>query len=282
MRFANDGKRSALRPGSRTFTLAAGFKTHVGFGRRTNEDAGWVAPPTDTVYHSGRLLAVADGMGGHRGGGYASHYACNALGDYFRKLPQRADHLRPNELCRQLTHLIYRIDRGLRFEGRLHPRFRDMGTTLSCLVLTPAHSIIAHVGDSRIYRWRKGHLSCLTTDHTFVQEMITEGEVDPAKADSHPLRHLLTQAVGTDEPLEHVHHHIDSIKIGDRFLLCTDGLYNAVPDRQIGKLLATGGDTDTVAEGLISQALANRASDNVTVLVAEVTNAWDNGLALMK
>jgi protein phosphatase len=256
--------------------LAAGFKTHIGFGRQANEDAGWAAPAAFIDSRAGRLLAVADGMGGHRGGAYASRFVCGALDDYYRRLPKGCGHWRSKDLGRHLNHLIFRIDRRLRFEAHQTPPWQHMGTTLSCLVLTRTHSIIAHVGDSRIYRWRKGHLSCLTADHTFVQEMITEGEVDPARADRHPLRHLLTQAVGTGEPLEHVHAHIDTVKTDDRFLLCTDGLHNALSDGQIGRLLAAPDDVDTVATRLIDQALGNSVNDNVTVLVAEVTDVGVN------
>jgi protein phosphatase len=263
---------SALPPES-------GYKTHIGFGRHANEDAGWAAPATLLPWRAGRLLAVADGMGGHRGGAYASRYVCGALGDYYRRLPKGSGQWRPKDFSRYLSHLIFRIDHGLRCKAHQTPEWQHMGTTLSCLVLTHTHSIIAHVGDSRIYRWRKGHLSCLTTDHTFVQEMITEGEVDPKRAGSHPLRHLLTQAVGTGEPLEHVHEHIDSVKANDRFLLCTDGLYNAIPDERIGHLLADSGEPNSVAAALIDQALANRASDNVTVLVADAMNGGENTLA---
>ncbi len=195
-----DSQKCALQASLQPFGLEMGFTTHCGFGRRANEDAGWAAPDTFGWDRAGRLMAVADGMGGHKGGGFASHYACKSLDDYYHELPQRCSPLVLAELCRHLTDLIYRIDRGLRFEALTSADFKDMGTTLSCLVLTATHSIIGHVGDSRIYRWRKGHLSCLTRDHTFVQEMITEGQIDPGAADTHPSRHLLTQAEGTAEP----------------------------------------------------------------------------------
>jgi len=273
MLVAAEGQKCALALRLQPLTLEVGFKTNIGFGRHANEDAGWVAPDTFRWDRAGRLMAVADGMGGHKGGGFASHYACKALDDYYHKLTQRCSLLGPAELCRHLTDLIYRIDRGLRFKAVASADFKDMGTTLSCLVLTATHSIIGHVGDSRIYRWRSGHLSCLTKDHSFVQEMITEGEIDPLMRDSHPLKHMLTQAVGTAEPLEHVLARIDTIKAGDRFLLCTDGLHNSVPDDQIGNLLALNGDAGSLSQILVDKALANETRDNVTALVVTVVNA---------
>jgi len=272
MLVAADDKRCALEPGLQPLMLEVGIKTNIGFRRNANEDAGWVTPDTFSWERAGRLMAVADGMGGHKGGDFASHYACKALDGYYIKLPRRCNSFSPAELCRHLTDLIYRIDRGLRFKAFTSTNFQDMGTTLSALVLTATHSIIGHVGDSRIYRWRNGHLRCLTKDHTFVQEMITEGEIDAKMADSHPLRHMLTQAVGTAEPLEHVLARVDTIKTGDRFLLCTDGLHNSVSDEQISNSLALDGDADSLAANLVSRALANKTHDNVTALVVKVVH----------
>lgn len=220
-------------------------------------------------------MAVADGMGGHNGGGIASRFACEALEDCYGNITESNSKLKPEQLCRLLTDAIFRIDRRLRYRARQTEDMQDMGTTLTCLALTASHSIIGHVGDSRIYRWRRGHLSCLTKDHTFVQEMITEGEIDPAAANKHPLRHLLTQAVGTAEPLEHVLARVDRIKAGDRFLLCTDGLHNWVPDEQISNVLALDGGADLLASNLVNAALMNKARDNVTALVATVLCAGE-------
>jgi PPM family protein phosphatase len=276
---AIENRRRLPRPRILTPALRVAFQSHIGCGRHTNEDAALTPPAGLGGDRGGRLMAVADGMGGQKGGGFASRYACSGLADYYHDLPGRCSQSKPVELSRRLTDRVYRIDRGLRFVAHKTRTLRDMGTTLSCLLLTATHSIIAHVGDSRIYRWRSGHLSCLTMDHTFVQEMITEGEIDPAEAGTHPLRHLLTQAVGTAEPLEHVYARIDPVKSDDRFLLCTDGLYNAVPEGRIAALLAAEDDEGTMAQALIDQALANRAGDNVTVLVALLTAVDASGLA---
>ena len=122
-----------------------------------------------------------------------------------------------HQFKRHLEETVLRIDRQICRHGYRVPALADMGTTLSCLIMTARHTIIAHVGDSRIYRLRRGHLTCLTTDHTFVQDMIFEGEVDPTHAAKHPLRHMLTRVVGTQEPLEWVDTRIDPLLCGDRF-----------------------------------------------------------------
>jgi protein phosphatase len=245
--------------------------THIGFTRSCNQDALWMAEEPLDSNHKGRLLAVADGMGGHRGGGYASRFACNALNEYYeRRLRILQPRGRAQDLARNLAELIFRIDRNLRFEALKDPKLEDMGTTLSCLVLTERLAVIAHVGDSRIYRLRRGHLTCLTRDHTFVEDMIFEKELTPCKAETHPLRHMLTQALGAGEPLEIVHTGHFRLKEGDRFLLCTDGLHNAVKPDRIATHLNRESTAGEIADGLLSEALAARARDNVTAVVVKL------------
>lgn len=242
----------------RSYEIESGYRTHVG-GRAVNEDAGYMTPLAGQGSENprGRLWAVADGMGGHRGGREASHLACRGLQAFFERPLTDPKDLSARALCRHLTETVLRVDRLVRRRAASRESLAHMGTTLSCLLLAGGHSIIAHVGDSRIYRWRRGHLTCLTTDHTFVQEMIFEGEVSPEKADVHPLRHLLTQAVGTVEPLDHVAFRMDRICDGDRFLLCTDGLHNVL-------------DAGSLAEDLVAAALYQNAPDNVTALVVRL------------
>jgi protein phosphatase len=173
-------------------------------------------------------------------------------------------------LGRHLTETVLRVDRLVRQRAASRESLNHMGTTLSCLLMADGHSIIAHVGDSRIYRWRRGHLTCLTTDHTFVQEMIFEGEVSPEKADVHPLRHLLTQAVGTVEPLDHVAVRMDRIFDGDRFLLCTDGLHNVLNAGRLAAVMSLDKDAGSIAEDLVAAALCQKTTDNVTALVVRL------------
>jgi protein phosphatase len=206
-------------------------------------------------------------MGGHMGASIVGKMACAGLAAYHgRPLPETGETRIP-ALGRHLTDTMFRIDRQLRIAGRKDPAIEEMGTTLSCLVLTERHAVVAHVGDSRIYRLRGGRLTCLTTDHTFVQDMILEGELTPEKAASHPLRHVLTRAVGTLEPLEWVDTRIDPRHPSDRYLLCTDGLYNALERERISALLGGGDDAGRTAADLVTAALEKGARDNTTALV---------------
>jgi protein phosphatase len=215
-------------------------------------------------------------MGGHSGGGIASELACRSLGAFFDRSGAGLKPMSIAGLRRRLVETVLRIDRTVRRKAVSRSAWHHMGTTLSCLLLTRGGSIVAHVGDSRIYRWRRGHLTCLTTDHTFVQEMIFEGEVDPAQADRHPLRHLLTHAVGTAEPLCHVEARIDRTKAGDRYLLCTDGLTNVLDAATISSKMASDRSAGGMAEALVAAALRCNTRDNVTALVVHLMEKEGN------
>lgn len=251
------------------YSVDYGLSSHIG-QRPYNEDAVRVATPPITLNGKGRLFAVADGMGGHPNGGLASRMACDGLNNYYGKKIKENVKRNPAEINRHLVEAIIRIDRWIRLQGMRYRNLEDMGTTLSCLVITRTHSVIAHVGDSRIYRLREGHLTCLTVDHTFVQDMVFEGEVDPGKAHSHPLRHMLTRAVGTGEPLALVDSRIDPIKTKDCFLLCTDGLHNALTYTCILQLLSSQSIASKTAVKLAKQAQQNGARDNITAIVIKL------------
>jgi len=253
--------------GEHAITYAAA--THIGL-RQLNEDSLLV--PSAHMYdehcdHRGRLFAVADGMGGHGGGDVASRMACQGLGNYYQQRMATKSSLNAQRLRRHLCETVLRIDRRIRRRGQLDTALADMGTTLSCLVLKHNQTIIAHVGDSRIYRLRRGHFTCLTTDHTLVQEMVFEGLVTPEKAAVHPLHHLLTNSVGTAESLEWVDSRIDRVYAGDRFLLCTDGLHNAVAENDMAKVLGNSWKPRRIAAQLITEALSAGGKDNISVIV---------------
>lgn len=258
-----------------TLSIDYGVCTHIG-QRPHNQDEVLVTSAPGTLNGCGRLFAVADGMGGHPGGGPASHMACDRLNDYFESVLTERGKQKPSEICRQLVETVMRTDRMIRLHGQRDKKPADMGTTLSCLLITDKYGVIAHVGDSRIYRIRKGRLSCLTVDHTFVQDMIVEGEVDPDQAHLHPLRHMLTRAVGTGEPLELVDSRFDRLATGDRFLLCTDGLTNAIDEKSIHGCLAEPSTAADAAGELVNKALHSGARDNITAVVVNIERAGHN------
>lgn len=245
-----------------------GAVTHAG-RKRVNQDMLSVPPANGRFSERGRIFAVADGIGGHNGGDVASRLACQGLDRYYQDSISGKPPWGAIDLSRHLEETVFRIDRLIRLQGFRNASLADMGTTLSCLVLTSEQAIIAHVGDSRIYLLRRGYLTCLTTDHNFVQDMIFEGEVDPEKAAEHPMRHFLTRAVGTPESLDRVDIRVDPLKTGDRFLLCSDGLFNSLRSEQIASILSRPWAARRIAATLASEALCAGAIDNITALVVK-------------
>ena len=242
--------------------------THIG-QRKQNQDSVLVASVTVSPDRSGQIFAVADGLGGHPGGDVASRLACEELKAHFNKQLKLKPMFRPADISRQLIEVIIRIDRHIRLFGLGNKDYEEMGTTLSCLVINDTHTFIGHVGDSRIYRQRRGHLSCLTVDHTLVRDLVLEGEIDANEANLNPLRHMLTRAVGTGEPLSLVDTRIDPLQNKDCFLLCTDGLYNAVSDHYISLLMSDAPFVHKTAERLVNKAIKNGGRDNITAIVIQ-------------
>lgn len=175
--------------------------SHIGLKRARNEDAYAVYDSISNMAADRKayLFVVAGGMGGHPCGDKASSMACSGLKAFFNDWNGG---FKAVESAGKLERLAFSIDARIRDHGAGDPNCENMGTTLSALLITENYGVTVHVGDSRIYRLRNGTISPLTTDHTLVQEMIDEGELSAESALHHPLRHLLTQVLGTGDPLE--------------------------------------------------------------------------------
>ena len=152
--------------------------------------------------------------------------------------------------------------------GRAIPSRKGMGTTLSGLILLQDQAYAVQVGDSRIYRLREGELTMLTHDHTWVDEAIRAGMIRPEEAETHPYKHVLTRAIGTEGDVKPDVEVFDLLA-GDVFLLCSDGLINHVPDIAIAEVLHTKAPAEA-AWALVSQALLGGGSDNTTVMIVRV------------
>jgi serine/threonine protein phosphatase PrpC len=239
----------------------------IGLRRKRNDDAYTIYDTAATItVHNGRglLFAVADGLGGHACGHLASQMACRELKAFF---DDSFSGCLAGQIARRLAELVERIDLRIKEQAVAEPACEDMATTLSALAITENWTVIGHVGDSRIYRLRKDRLEQLTSDHTFVQEMIDEGELTPESAASHPLRNMLTRALGTQEPLEKVDTAIVDAAPGDHFLLCSDGLHSMMSSETITAILKSQTDPKKSAEKLLQRALEKGGRDNVTIIV---------------
>lgn len=225
--------------------------THVGKVRKNNEDA--------LIFIEPETFAVADGMGGQAAGEIASKILIDTAKNFLPTVPEPH-----NEDI--LKKVIMKSNAAILREAANNPNYKGMGTTATILHIYKSRAYYAHVGDSRIYRLKNNILEQITQDHSYVENLVLKGEITAAEARVHPMKNLLTQAVGAVPEVE-VDTASFSVNIGDIFLLCTDGLTNMVDDKKITEILLSSGNP---AENLIQAALDNGGADNVSVIVVFV------------
>jgi protein phosphatase len=200
---------------------------------------------------------VADGIGGLDNGEVASRTAIDALASAFAQAPTVSGLL---TACRKANQAVLQQATG--------PTAAAMGTTLTALAITTdTGALVVHVGDSRLYRLRGGRISQLTRDHTVTTDMMVAGELSEQDADTHPYQHVLTRAIGLGPDVE-IDYAGVSLQSGDRFLLCTDGLFKVLPSDSLKAALGEP-DPHAAAERLIGGAVQHGAEDNVTALVID-------------
>lgn len=223
--------------------------SHVGRVRSDNQDLDLLAPP---------LIAVADGMGGHKGGGTAARMAVDAL----RAVGSTSD---PADLLEALKS----ANRAIAEAADADPELEGMGTTATAGIVDAGVLYLVHVGDSRGYLVRGGRMIQITDDHSIVAEMVRRGALSPSDAEQHPARHVITRALGVDDEVQ-----IDALRVdlepGDVVLLCTDGLSGPVDDDGMLAVLETAGSLEDAAAALVASANAAGGPDNVTVVLARI------------
>jgi PPM family protein phosphatase len=229
--------------------------SHIGKIRATNQDSGSVGR---------HLYVVADGMGGHAGGDVASALAVQHLARLDRAYSS------VDEARETLFTNILEAGRELTTTVEEHPELTGMGTTVSAMIRVGSQMVIAHIGDSRIYRLREGVLEQITSDHTFVQRLVDSGRITAEEAAVHPRRSVLMRVLGDVDAEPEVDTHVVDTQPGDRWLLCSDGLSGYVSERDIAETLLTIDDVELVCHKLITQTLSEGAPDNVTVVVVRV------------
>jgi protein phosphatase len=237
------------------FELAIAGASHVGRIRQTNQDA---FDRFDDLERDEILLVVADGMGGHRGGETAARMAVGTLGKLVREGTGS-----PRE---RLDAAIQRANTEIHHLSQRDSRLRGMGTTVVAMLLSPdAPALIAHVGDSRLYRLREGRLERLTEDHSLVAKFVREGTLSPEQAREHPSRNQIYQAVGTDDEVAPDFACVEP-QPGDAYVLCSDGLNAMLGDDDIEELTRRSPDPHAVVAWLIDAANQAGGKDNVTAM----------------
>ena len=217
------------------------------------------------------LFLVADGMGGHRAGERAStlavkcieHFTLNSFKWFFG-----SDSSEAKKVLAQFQAAITEADARIVEEAADKPELRGMGTTVTMAFQLGAQLCIVHVGDTRAYLYRDSQLHQLTKDHTVVAELVRKGVVTADQAAGHHLRHVITNVVGGPEAGVKVEARALQVTAGDRLLLCSDGLTDAMTDDAIAATLDGEPDAEAAAKQLLAQALAGPAKDNITLVVA--------------
>ena len=233
--------------------------TDVGMRREENQDSYGIM-----LGEGYRLFIVADGMGGVKGGSIASNLTIAVVE---RKLRDRA-FLTAEDIIDALATANIEVFK----KGNIDASLNGMGTTFVALFMTPTGVYTVHVGDSRIYHISGGRAVTLTEDHTLVQELVRSGAITPEQAEHHPVAHMLTRSIGPGEEVEVDCNLVKKpVQAGDRFLLCSDGLYNLVTEAEIGEI-CTEFSTDDAVQYLIDLANERGGTDNITIIIVDTAH----------
>ena len=231
--------------------MTAALRTDIGRVRKQNEDAAWLDEKRG-------IYVVADGMGGHLAGEVASAMAIDAV----KRMAQE------NEMASisLLRNAVVAAHEAISARALENQNCSGMGTTISAMWRGGHYMYIAHVGDSRVYRLRKGRLEQITQDHSLVEELVRAKIISREEARNHPRRNIITRTLGT--PGENAPDLLAAdMEAGDLWLLCTDGLTGMVDDEQIERVLSGSESLDKMADTLLQMALAAGGRDNVTLIL---------------
>jgi len=242
-------------------------QSDIGRKRKGNEDA-------HSVDREHMLFVVADGMGGHAAGEVASRVAVDAINEFVALTAGNDEITWPFGLDETISYDGNRLKTAIRHANRrvleaTHERadLEGMATTVAAVLVDRDVANLAHVGDSRIYLWSSGTLTQLTSDHSWVNEQIQTGVISPEQARSHPLRNVVTRALGGRADLL-VDVQSRRVQDGDVLLLCSDGLTTMIADEDIARILAESeGDVTRAASALVDEANERGGEDNITVVL---------------
>lgn len=239
-----------------TLALRYAIRSDVGLLREGNEDAAYAGP---------RLLAVADGMGGHAAGEVASAAAISALARLDDDVPG-------SDLLDALADAVADANHTLHDMVVADSVLEGMGTTLTAMLWSGSRVALVHIGDSRAYLLRDGEFHQITHDHTLVQTLVDEGRISPDDVATHPQRSMLLRALDGRADVE-PDLSLREARLGDRYLLCSDGLSGVVPVARIHQVLRTAAEPEQVVQQLIELANSGGGPDNIACVAADVVEA---------
>ncbi|GAB2678063.1 PP2C family protein-serine/threonine phosphatase [Thalassiella azotivora] len=234
-------------------------RSDIGLGRyKNNQDSAYAGP---------HLLVVCDGMGGHAGGDVASSTAIGELAALDDEAHGSDDALQ------HLEDAIHAANRRMKERVAEDPDLAGMGTTVTALLRSESRLALAHIGDSRAYLLSDDVLTQVTKDHTFVQWLVDEGRITPDEAEVHPQRSVVMRVLGDVDAGDELDTSVREARVGDRWLLCSDGLSGFVSDETLADTLREVPDAAACAERLVELALRGGGQDNITCIVADVVDA---------
>lgn len=239
-----------------------GMKSHKGMIREINEDF------CDAITGSSLMKAayiIADGMGGHSAGEIASKMAVEYISN---KIKENEKDFSEDNIGEFLNNVIKEANDAIYEKSKTPGPYLGMGTTLIVAIFLSGNIYIGHVGDSRVYMIRNREIEQLTTDHSYVEELVKNGSLSRTEAEKHPQKNIITRAIGCFESVEadictyEVHK-------DDIFILCTDGLTNMLTDDRILEIVSNNEDPQSTCDELIKQANINGGEDNITVIIIQ-------------
>lgn len=235
----------------------------IGLSRANNEDV-WAELPDI------RLYVLADGMGGHQAGEVAAKEAVLELCDIVDALFTQTPKPSTEKVSQVLKQAFVDANHWVRSLAQQHPELAGMGSTLCCFCVLKQALVYAHVGDSRIYRFR-GVLTQLTEDHSLRQELLSTGELDKEEAAAFPFKNVITRAIGTSSQIE-PHVATTSVQLGDIYFLCSDGLTDYVSDDEIEAILKKNSSIKEASIELVETAKNGGGNDNITILMVKIVS----------
>ncbi len=244
-------------------------ETHIGMKRQHNEDSLYL-PEVE------RLAIVADGMGGHASGEVASKMAVETVAEHFRNTRDEAEVTWPYRLDPGDRYETTRLINGIQLanlkiydRAQTDEKCHGMGTTIVATIFCDDHVVIGHVGDSRVYRLRDGKLLQLTEDHSLLNDYIKMKKMSEEEIGKFQHKNVIVRALGMKESVQ-VDVMADHFKLGDVYLMCSDGLSGMIDDGGLADVLKAEGDLDRACEALIARANQNGGVDNITCVLARL------------
>lgn len=249
--------------------MEVAVKTHIGHIRQVNEDSAEVVRRENNTV----LALIADGMGGHRAGDVASQLTLETLKKAFEAVDLNKEASAWEDWLlksiQEANHVIYQF-------AMSHDDCQGMGTTIVAALFLEDYYVLAHVGDSRIYRYTPDKLEAVTEDHSLVNELMRSGQITKEEAENHPQRNVITRALGTEEHIE-----VDTKTLSylgsEYVLLCSDGLSDALREEQLSLVLSGDEWLDEKATKLLQHALDTGGEDNVTLILIDIKNRKPTG-----